>query len=330
MTASRAAGAVFLALFFTAAAAHAQERSPAAQVPEAGGWIEEGIRMRAERRDEEALALFRRALDATGSPEARAQVALAEQALGRWADAERGLLASMEAHADPWVARNRGNLDAALAEVRTHLGSVTVRSRTPGARVLINNRDEGPLPRPGPLRVVVGTVTIEVRAPGHVPARRVLDVRADDDLLEELDLVPEAPATPPEGAAAVRLAPPGAREPSPGAPVRSWGVGLFVGAGVLTLGASGAWLWRELSARDFNGQGCMVDRASGAAFNGPDCGSLQSQVGAATTLAVAGFAAAGALAAVGLALWLGAPAQPRRAAVACAPGPWSLGCAVAF
>lgn len=306
-----------------AVAQEAPALSPDAQ---ASAWIDEGIRLRADRHDDDALALFRRAHEATRSPESLAQIALAEQALGRWVDAERDLASAAGSSADPWIARNRTHLDTALAEIRSHLGALTLRARTPRARVAVNNGDAVALPLAAPLRVEVGTVTVEVRAPGYVSARRVLEVRPQDDLLEEFDLVPERPIAP---VITARVRAPYVDAPT-ASPQRAWATGLFFSAGVLALGGSGTWIWREVSARDFNRTGCMEDRATGVAFDGADCGSLQSQTRAATTLTVAGFVASGALTAVGVALWLAAPRSTRRAVVACAPGPLSLACAVSF
>ena len=46
--------------------------------------IKQGVELRAKGKDAEALVLFQKAYAATPSPRALAQIALAEQALGRW------------------------------------------------------------------------------------------------------------------------------------------------------------------------------------------------------------------------------------------------------
>ncbi len=55
--------------------------------------VERGIELRIQHRDDEALALFRRAYEATPKPRTRAQIGLAEQALGSWVSAEVDLSA---------------------------------------------------------------------------------------------------------------------------------------------------------------------------------------------------------------------------------------------
>lgn len=110
MSARLLAGTLLVCASLTAVTSAAQPAPPPTAQTDA--WMEEGIRLRAERRDAEALAVFRRAWEAARSPEARAQMALAEQALGLWIDAERDLLAALAAADHPWIARNRGALDA--------------------------------------------------------------------------------------------------------------------------------------------------------------------------------------------------------------------------
>src|SRR6185312_3741828 len=55
--------------------------------------IDQGLELREHGKDADALALFERAYSASPTPRAKAQIALAEQALGRWAAAEKDLVA---------------------------------------------------------------------------------------------------------------------------------------------------------------------------------------------------------------------------------------------
>ncbi len=336
---ARAALTAGLAALLATGAVRAQG-SPARDA-QASAWIDEGIRLRAEHRDADAFDRFSRAWEATRSPEALAQRALAAQALGRWVEAERDLLDALAAAPHPWIARHRGALDGALAEIRRHLGSVDVRAAAPGASARINGSDALPLPLASPRRVVIGSVRVEVSAEGYATARRDLDVRPGDDLLEHFELVP-TPVAPALVAAAppapVVVAPP-VLSPLPAPPaeapassLRAWGVRLLVaGGGLVALGGA-ALVWRELAAAEFNArrEPPCDDAAAGAQYGGPLCASLRQQVGAAEGLAAAGFIAGGLAAAAGLALVLAAPAAPRRAGLACAPGPRSLACALTF
>src|SRR5258707_14137266 len=69
--------------------------------------IARGVALRQRGDDEAALAELRQAYDMGHGARAQGQVALAEQALGHWADAERDLTAALASASDPWGARNR-------------------------------------------------------------------------------------------------------------------------------------------------------------------------------------------------------------------------------
>lgn len=329
MTATRHGVLAILALLLVTHAAAAQEAPSEALQARCSQWIDEGIGLRAERRNEEALERFQRAWEAGHGAEARAQMALAEQALGRWVEAERDLASARESLSEPWIARNRRNLDDALAEIRRHLGRLEIRCQVAGARAEVNGRDEGSLPLSAPLRVVVGTVTVEVTAPAHAATRRVLDVRPGDDLVEQFDL---APARAPSDASGV-LGPVVLRRATDSA-MTTWGNVLWVGAGASGLAGVTGLLWRQLSVSNFNearDAPCLVDPVMPDVVHGaPECAGLRSQTATATGLAVAGFVAAGALAIGGLALRFAAPTRAGRARVACAGGWLSAACGVSF
>jgi tetratricopeptide (TPR) repeat protein len=70
--------------------------------------IRRGVELRKEHRNDEALAAFAQAFALAPSPAAQAQRALAEQALGRWLDAEKDLEAALASEDDRWIEKNRG------------------------------------------------------------------------------------------------------------------------------------------------------------------------------------------------------------------------------
>ena len=142
-------------------------RGALAQTDAAGAALREGVELRARGQDEAALAAFRRSWEIAPGPRARAQMALAEQALGRWIQAEQHLQEALVAEADPWIRRHRAALRAALEVIGEHLGGLDVRGGVPGAEVRVEGRARGTLPLVLPLRVPVGTVVLEVRAPGQ-------------------------------------------------------------------------------------------------------------------------------------------------------------------
>lgn len=159
----------------------------AADDPAAEALISRGIELREKGKDDEALVLFRQAYAKAPSARARAQVALAEQALGLWVNAESDLVAALEAGDDPWIAKNRGALEGALAIVRRRLGSLEVRG-TDGAEVLLDGVRLGVLPSV-PFRVEAGTRRLEVRGGGYHAATRVVEVPAGGVARETVTLV---------------------------------------------------------------------------------------------------------------------------------------------
>src|SRR6185436_19818337 len=89
--------------------------------------IARGVHLREQGKDEEALAEFRRAFAVAPTAKARAQMALAEQALGMWVAAEEHLKKALEEEKEPWIARNRGALTQAVRTIEQHLGTIVVR-----------------------------------------------------------------------------------------------------------------------------------------------------------------------------------------------------------
>lgn len=158
-----------------------------AQTPEA--LIDEGVTLREEGRDAEALERFQRAYELTSSGHALAQIALAEQALGRWTDAYDHLTAAL-ASGDPWVEARRSPLEQSLARIDEHVGRLELVEGVEGAEVRVNGEVVGTLPLSGPVTVPVGTVVLEVRAAGHVPMQRTLQIRAGARARERIVLVP--------------------------------------------------------------------------------------------------------------------------------------------
>jgi tetratricopeptide (TPR) repeat protein len=132
-----------------------------------GDLISQGISLREQGRDEEALALFERAYADTQAPRALAQVALAQQALGRFVEAEANLEQALTSADDAFIRRNREHLEGALGEIRERLGDLTVAGGVDGAEIFIGGQAVGVLPLDAPVRVVAGSVAIEVRAPGY-------------------------------------------------------------------------------------------------------------------------------------------------------------------
>ena len=166
--------------------AHAQSTS-------ADQLVTDGLAARRAGHDDEALTLFTRAWDVGHSPRARAQMGLAEQALGRFVEAEQHLQEALASAGDPWIRARVASLQQGLDAVAARLGSLDVRASTPGAAVRVNGRSAGALPLARPLRTPVGSVVVEVTAEGFTPVTRTINVVADELTRETFDLVRVAP-----------------------------------------------------------------------------------------------------------------------------------------
>jgi hypothetical protein len=173
-----------------------------AQSEEPERWLHEGVELRKQGDDRAALALFSRAVAATGWPRAYAQLGLAEQALGLWVEADEHLHTALAATEDPWIARNRPALEEATRYVGEHVGTLEM-TGTPNAAMTINGRSVGTLPLAGPLRLPIGTVIVEARRSGYVAEIRAVTLAPGAVMHEsfELSLVP--PAAPPAPAASM-------------------------------------------------------------------------------------------------------------------------------
>jgi hypothetical protein len=151
--------------------------------------MEEGVALRQRGDDEAALARFREAFSRTHAPRAQAQVALAEQALGDWINADRDMRAALAVTNDPWIERNRTALQGALQQISHRIGSVDVRVNVPGAELWIDGTRVGSLPLPAPARVAAGVVMLEVRAEGYATLRRSVEIRGESLARETFNLV---------------------------------------------------------------------------------------------------------------------------------------------
>lgn len=168
----------------------------AAGDPETTDLLVRALELRRRHRNEEALALYEQAFTASPTPAVRAQRGLAEQALARWILAEEDLESAL-ASDDPWVARNRASLDGARLVVREHLGWLRVDVDVPGAEVLLDGK---PIPAATEARVLAGTGTVEVRAPGFAPNVRPISLAPSEHVHWSVSLAPLVAAVPPVAA----------------------------------------------------------------------------------------------------------------------------------
>lgn len=302
----------------------------AAPSDDAEVFVQRGIAFRKQfNKDREALEEFRRAYQLARTPRIQAQIGAAEQALGRWVDAELHVAEALSATTDIWIVKNRPTLEQALVAIRAHLGTLDIIATPPGAEIRIDGREIGRAPLAEPLRVPAGSIVVELRAPGHHPVTRTVLVAAEQLTRETLTLQASTgtgsargsagapvisttlPAAGPSLQAPANATPDG--NPTPASPSvddgkrqrGSWrrplawtfaaGAIAFAGGGVAALVVSNG------KAADYNN---LVDSTG---CRGPDaatCSDLHSDSDGARTLAIVGFSLAGALAVTATVLFL--------------------------
>lgn len=272
--------------------------------------MQQGVAQRRAGQDQLALESFRRAFAIVPAPRTQAQIALAEQALGQWADADRDLRAALAATNDDWIQRNRAPLEAALNSIASRMATLDIVCTNQGARLFVNGREVGAFPLRDPVRVETGTVALEVRLDGYRSVRRAIDVEGGRSYRESFTLI-QTPVDEPEdnvrggGSSRTRIIVQPADEP---APPLSWallGSGVALAAG----GIAGHVYWQNrVSLYNSN----VIVRADGGYEPGcflstesyptrsARCGAILSESWAGFGLAVTGYALGAAAFGAGL------------------------------
>jgi hypothetical protein len=263
-----------------------------------------GVELRKRGDDAGALDAFLKAYGLAKSPRALAQVALAEQALGRWVDAEAHLSQAVVHGDDPWIARNKAVLDQTLSEIQVHLGSVELLGGVPGAEVRLNGTPVGLLPLKTPIRALAGSVAVEVRAEGYLTLIRTVMIPSGGLARESVILISTGAAV---HASPIETKTSDAMVTAADQSSSGWGVrrDVAVGLGVAAVGGlvvgTTFLVLRNSRAIDFKNAGCTtLDDGK----QSPVCQSLENREGSALTLGVAGLIGAAVFGGVGAYLFL--------------------------
>lgn len=320
----RAFACVALLLALSPRAVRADERS------EAEALVDRGVELRRSADDEGALALFTQAYDRAPSPRARAQMALAEQALGHFVEAEAHLLEALAATDDEWIARRRSDLQVALEAIQHRLGYLELRGGIDGSEVRIDGRSVGRLPMEAPLRLVTGGYRVEVVARGYYPLARIVTIVSDATTRELLAMTP-LPEPPPSTEVATPVAQ--ARDADGSRRRRHAIGGSLLGVGVGALAASlASYLVREDRAQAYNADACLA----GGGTRGENCGDLYDEAIRAGRASYAMLGLGVASAGVGTWLLVTGPRRreaPRGSSLACGLGAgtrWEGRCRLRF
>jgi hypothetical protein len=312
--------AILAALVLIARRGHADDAGSKAET-----LIQRGVELRRAGQNGEALAQFQSAYALVPTPRAEAQIALALQALGDWLGAEIALQTALRSADDPWIAQYREALDGALATVRAHLASLHIDVNVTEGQLLLDGVSVHLLPTADAVRIRAGTLDIEVRAPGYVPAHRKVDVAAGAEVRESFSLDPIARPLPPAPTDAAPVAHP--------QPVASRDrVGSYVAfASSVALAGGGVVAWRvhEGELAHYNDDTACV---FGTLTRSQRCGGYDTVANVALGLEIGAFAASAITVGVGAwLLWSPSRHRPETAGASCGPyGAFGVACGGRF
>ncbi|HJL18473.1 MAG TPA: PEGA domain-containing protein, partial [Sandaracinaceae bacterium LLY-WYZ-13_1] len=170
--------------------AGAMARPAAAQPPtepteearaQAAEHFDRGIAFFNEERYDAALAELARAHELAPAPATLYNLARVHAALGHAVQAAESYARYLEEAGDAIGARRRREVTEALAEQRSRIGRLTVRSDVRGATVAVDGVDVATTPLTEPIALSAGSHTVEVRAPGHETVRRAVAIAGESD-----------------------------------------------------------------------------------------------------------------------------------------------------
>ncbi|HEX2660687.1 MAG TPA: hypothetical protein VHU40_20545 [Polyangia bacterium] len=285
-----------------------------ARAEDAEEFVKRGIELRREAKDAEAFAEFKKAWAIQKTSRIEAQMALAEQALGLWVDAEEHLLEAL-AHSerDPWTQKNRAALTGALTIIQGHISTLDVWGTPAGAAVFVNEKPIGTLPLKHPLRISDDAVMVRVRAEGFLEWTRTVRLDLGRLVRQHVELIPAPAAAIPAAAPVAATSAPSPTEaqtvprvsgPPEQSPANATGASLPSSAGlrpyawaagagaVLGLGLG---VVESLAANNKRNQFNDLPEC-GTSMLTPTCQTIKSGHDRAVTLATVGYVSGGGLA----------------------------------
>lgn len=264
---------------------------------------QQGVQLRAAGRDAEALAHFQRMHAASGSARTLAQVAFAEQALGRWGAAALHL-DQARANPDAWVQRRRQVVEQARAEIASHVGQVELLIEGDAVDVELDGVVVGRSPLPGPIPATAGTVALRLLRGGRPVAERSLRVQVGALTRESI----RAPGSGGGG---------GTGGGGSGALTIVGGILLGVG-GLAAIGLGVSWGLREAEAQRYNDDDECWNQVGRT--RDQQCPDARDYVQNTEVAAIVLGVSAGVFFGLGLALVLADGGSDDRATLSCAPG----------
>jgi hypothetical protein len=151
--------------------------------------VARGIELRRAGQDGAALAVFQEALaKEPASTRVKVHLASTHQALGQWLEAERYLREVLREPEDAYIRRHRATLERAYEFVDRRIGSLDVVGSPEGAELSLSGRRIGALPLEAPVRVPIGSYTLEVRREGYHTLSRPVTISGRALLRESVEL----------------------------------------------------------------------------------------------------------------------------------------------
>jgi hypothetical protein len=269
--------------------------------------MEQGVKLRIESKDREALVLFTQADALKSSPRTRAQMAFAEQALGLWVSAEKHLAEALRANQDPWVMKNLTVMRSSLVTIREHLGSLELLGGEPGSEVRMDGVPVGVLPLTEALRLEPGRRELEVRHAGFRTLQRRIVIAEQGQARETLVMMPIDASSSSLPSSIVQGESTDSKRvmvlDDPGRNQRTIGYVLLAASGAAALLGGASLLTRELTSQSYN-----ANPACGRPATEPqDCRDQASNRATWTGVGIGSFIGSGIFLGIGSALLLTAP-----------------------
>jgi hypothetical protein len=149
--------------------------------------LDEGDTLREQGRADLALLKLEQAYALAPQPRVLAQLALTEQALGRFAQAELHLTRVLASTGDAWIEPRRLLLEQTLRTVAGELSSLEVHCNVSGAVVEVDGQQVGKTPLASPLRIAERRATVAVSADGYFPVSQTVELQHGQ--LQRIELV---------------------------------------------------------------------------------------------------------------------------------------------
>lgn len=136
----------------------------------------------------DALVLYQRAYELSSDPALLYNQGRAFEALGDYSMALQKLEA-FEATAPTAVRARVPGLRELIADLKSRIATLVVRTSAPGARLLVRQKDEGIINGEKKLSTRAGAASVEVDADGYEPFRREIELSAGATVVVEANLV---------------------------------------------------------------------------------------------------------------------------------------------